>query len=170
MHKGFTLFELILCIVIIGMISMLGITSYQGMVANQALTYRAERVFYTLQLAQSEASKRNTKIYVHFCHQGDTWKMGLSETSYCDCFTSLSCQLDGVQQVFPLADGHRLFTSEDDISFSKQQASFGPFRFSVKLGHITLTNNQQQSLSVIQSATRLRLCSPSGDQLGQPIC
>jgi len=149
---------------------MMGVISYQGILANQTLTARAEKVFYTLQLAQSEAIKRNKKMYVHFCQQVNQWKMGLSETAYCDCFTQLGCQLDGVQRVFSLADGKRVFMDDNAITFSKQQASFNPLRFSVETGHITLTNNQHNSLSIIQSATRLRLCSPSGDKLGQPQC
>lgn len=168
--KGFTLLELIISIAIISIISVIGITSYQGIIANQALSYRADQIYYTLQLAQSEAIKRNSKIYVHFCQKKLIWKVGLSESSQCDCFTHNSCQLDGIEKVEDLVDGRSLFVNSENITFTRDQASYGGFRFSVETGRITLTNSENQSLSIIQSAMRLRVCAPDIEKLGYPKC
>jgi type IV fimbrial biogenesis protein FimT len=168
--KGFTLFELIISAAIISVISIIGVASYQSLIANQALSYRADQIYYTLKFAQSEAIKRNTKIYVHFCEQQSVWKMGISESPQCDCFTSHACQLDGVEKVQDLADGKRLLINEDDITFTNNQASYGVLRFSVEIGSLTLTNSENKSLSIIQSAARLRVCAPDNNKLGYPPC
>ena len=169
-NKGFTLFELIISVAIIGIISIIGITSYQSLMANQALSYRADQVYYTLKFSQSEAIKRNHSIYVHFCEQQSVWKMGLSESSQCDCFSSNACQLDGVEKVQDLVDGRTLFIGSDNITFTGNQASYGTLRFKVKTGTITLTNSEEQSLSIIQSSMRLRVCAPDDEKLGYPKC
>ena len=169
-YKGFTLFELMISVAIISIISIIGLVSYQHLIANQALSYRADQIYYTLQFAKSEAIKRNKKIYVHFCEQKTIWKMGISESSQCDCFTSNACQLDGIEKVQALADGKTLLINSDDITFTGNQASYGVLRFSVETGTITLTNSENKSLSVIQSAMRLRVCAPNSEKLGYPKC
>jgi len=168
--KGFTLFELIISIAIISIISIIGIASYQHLIANQALSYRADQIYYTLKLAQSEAIKRNKTIYVHFCQQQSVWKMGISESSQCDCFTYNACQLDGIEKVQNLADGKTLFINEEAITFSGNQASYKALRFKVEIGSITLTNSEKKSLSIIQSGKRLRVCAPGIEKLGYPQC
>jgi len=169
-YQGFTLFELIISLIIIGIISTLSLSSYSGIVANQALASRANQVYYTLQWAKSEAIKRNKKIYVKFCEQEAQWKMGVSETPHCDCFTPDSCQLAGDEKVQPLADNHQLFIDKSLLTFTGDQASYGPMRFSVETGTIVLSNSENNALSIIQSASRLRICSPNATSLGQPIC
>jgi len=169
-NKGFTLFELIISVAIISIISMVGITSYQSLMAHQALSYRADQVYYTLKFAQSEAIKRNRKVYVHFCEQQSVWKMGLSESSQCDCFSSNGCQLDGIEKVQSLVDGKTLFVNTNNITFTGDQASYGVLRFNVETGSITLTNSENQSLSIIQSSMRLRVCAPNDEKLGYPKC
>jgi len=169
-NKGFTLFELIVAIAIISIVSIIGVTSYQSLVANQALSYRADQVYYTLKLAQSEAINRNKKIYVHFCQHNSIWKIGMSEFSQCDCFTSHACQIDGMERVQNLVDGKTLFINSNDITFTGNQASYSPLRFSVETGTITLTNSENKSLSIIQSTKRLRVCAPKNEKLGYSLC
>ena len=168
--KGFTLFELIISVAIISVISIIGITSYQSLIANQALSYRADQIYYTLKFAQSEAIKRNTKIYVHFCEQQSAWKMGISESPQCDCFTSHACQLDSVEKVQDLADGNTLLINSEDITFTGNQASYSALRFKVETCTITLTNSENKSLSIIQGSIRLRVCAPEIEKLGYPKC
>jgi type IV fimbrial biogenesis protein FimT len=171
-EKGFTLFELIISLFVIGVMSAFGIASYQGIMANHTLSYRTDQIYYTLQFAKSEAVKRNKKIYVHFCQQASIWKMGISEEPYCDCFSTNACHLDGIEYVQELVDGKTLFIDEGAITFTGDQTSYGALRFSVETGAITLKNNQQNALSIIQSAMRLRVCAPtsSSSLLGYPKC
>lgn len=168
--KGFTLIELIISLVILAVIVAIANASYRGILANQALAHRAEQIYYTLQLARTEAVKRNKKIYVHFCQQQQIWKMGISDLSSCDCFVANSCNLDGIEKVQAITDGDVLFINNGDITFTSLQASYNTLRFSVNSGTITLSNNQQKSLAVVQSAMRLRICAPGESQLGYSKC
>jgi type IV fimbrial biogenesis protein FimT len=170
LNKGFTLAELLISLAIFSIVTAISITSYQHLLSDQSLSHAAKQIYYTLKLAKTEAIKRNQKIYVQFCQQQMIWKVGVSETAGCDCFTANSCQLDGVDQVQDIADGKRLFIKQDDIKFSNAQVSYGALRFSVETGSIVLTNNEEKSLSIIQSAMRLRVCAPDDDYLGYKQC
>lgn len=166
--KGFTLIELIISMAILSIIA--AAISYQGLMADQALKHRAEQVYFTLQLAKTEAVKRNKKIYVNFCQQQASWRIGMSEQSSCDCFTENSCQLGGVEKVQALVDGEELFIDNGAITFSDSQASYNPLRFSVETGTVTITNSEQKSLSIKQGTNRLRICAPGAPGLGHAEC
>lgn len=166
--KGFTFIELIITLAILGGIAVISTASYQSILANQSLIHRVGQVYYTLQFAKTEAIKRNKKIYVHFCQQDAIWKVGISDFAGCDCFSANACQLDGVEKVQDLADGETLFVKSSN--FTGSQTSYGALRFSVETGTITLSNSEQKSLSIVQSAMRLRVCAPGQAQLGYKKC
>ena len=169
-NKGFTLVELLIGIALLSIVIAISASSYQTLLANQALSNAANKVYYTLQLAKTEAIKRNVKVYVQFCHRLEQWSVGLSEESGCDCFTHNSCQLDGVDSVQSLVDGEKVTLSQTNMKFAANQASYGALRFTVKTGSVTLTNEHQGALSIIQSAMRLRVCSPGEAALGYKKC
>ena len=169
-HRGFTLIELMITLVILGIVIAISTVSFQNLIADQAFSKAASQVYYTLQLAKTEAVKRNQKIYVQFCKQQSVWKMGMSNFSGCDCFSANSCQLDGIEKVQDLADGEKIFIDENDIRFTGYQASYGALRFSVETGSVILTNQDNKRLSVIQSAMRLRVCAPDEAYLGYKQC
>jgi len=168
--KGFTLVELMITLALLSIVIAISASSYQTLLANQALSSAANKVYYTLQLAKTEAIKRNVKVYVQFCQLGEQWSVGMSETSGCDCFTPNSCQLDQVDNVQPLVDGKKVMLSQANMKFNDDQASYEALRFAVKTGSVTLTNQYQSALSVIQSAMRLRVCSPDKAALGYKKC
>ncbi|MDN2663836.1 GspH/FimT family pseudopilin [Psychromonas sp. 14N.309.X.WAT.B.A12] len=168
--KGFTLVELVVTLALLSIVIAISASSYQMLLANQALSSAASKLYYTLQLAKTEAIKRNVKVYVQFCQQGEQWSVGMSEASGCDCFTANSCQLDDVDNVQPLVDGEEVMLSQANMKFNGDQASYGALRFTVKTGSVTLTNQYQGALSVIQSAMRLRVCSPDKAALGYKKC
>ncbi|WP_409439905.1 GspH/FimT family pseudopilin [Psychromonas sp. GE-S-Ul-11] len=168
--KGFTLVELVVTLALLSIVIAISASSYQTLLANQALSSAASKLYYTLQLAKTEAIKRNVKVYVQFCQQGEQWSVGMSEASGCDCFTANSCQLDDVDNVQPLVDGEEVMLSQANMKFNGDQASYGALRFTVKTGSVTLTNQYQGALSVIQSAMRLRVCSPDKAALGYKKC
>ncbi len=86
--QGFTLIELIVAIVIVGILASLAIPSFQDLMAGVRVRSTAESFNQGLQFARSEAIKRNSRISFKFPANGDTtgsWEICTSwstSTSY----------------------------------------------------------------------------------------
>ncbi len=62
--SGFTLLELMITLAIAGIITMIGIPSFQGLINNSRLTAHANDLLTALNYARSEAVSRNTDIVI----------------------------------------------------------------------------------------------------------
>lgn len=62
--SGFTLLELMITLAIAGIITMIGIPSFQGLINNSRLTAHANDLLTALHYARSEAVTRNTDIVI----------------------------------------------------------------------------------------------------------
>ncbi|MCK5819197.1 MAG: GspH/FimT family protein [Psychromonas sp.] len=183
-HKGFTLIELLITILILSILLVIGIPSYHRLFSQQALIQQTEKLYQFLRLANSESIKQNQKMYVHFCksHSSNQWKMALTKQANCDCYTINSCLLTDINNengravIDVLADGKQVTLASskgsqtDDITFAGDQASYAPIRFSVNSGSIILTDLNGSQLKVIQSTTRLKICSLGSSKFGYPKC
>lgn len=69
--RGFTLLELIITITIVGILAALALPSFQGILANTRTRATAESFSLGMQLARSEAIKRNTRVSFRFSSAGD---------------------------------------------------------------------------------------------------
>jgi type IV fimbrial biogenesis protein FimT len=167
--QGFTLIELMIALIVLAILLSIGVTNYTGLFARQELTQSVERLYHFLRLAETQAVMQNKQIYVHFCQYQDTqqWKMGMTDLTTCDCFSTSSCLLNGNNNVEKLSDGKMVFS---DINFTGEQASYKPMRFGVNTGNVTLSDLNGNQLKVIQGSNRLRICSPDKAQLGYKKC
>lgn len=59
---GFTLMELIVTIVILGIIASIAMPSFSSLIANQRASVAASDLYFALVRARSEATKRNTNV------------------------------------------------------------------------------------------------------------
>lgn len=146
--------------------------TYHQMFSRQALLASSKDAYQFLTLAKSHAIKYNHKVYVYFCPKGNSgeWIMAQSDQNSCDCSVQNSCLVNGIEFNQPLTDGKLVFTSSTNITFTGLKASYNAMRFSVNAGTILLNDNYGNRLKVIQSAMRLRICSPDSDQLGYKKC
>lgn len=71
---GFTLIELLMTIAIAAVLAMVAIPSYQSFVASQRAKSAAQNLFFSMQLARSEAIKRNANVAV--TEAGNSWTAG----------------------------------------------------------------------------------------------
>lgn len=79
-HTGFTLVELMITLVLVSILATISVPSFMSLIANNRLTTQANELVSSLNLARSEAIKRNTRVTV--CRSststscGGTWSNG----------------------------------------------------------------------------------------------
>lgn len=103
---GFTLIELLVAVTIIGILLALAAPSFTKMLERNRLRGAAEQVFTDLQLARTEAIKRNAEVWVTFSDASPTtnWCYGMRVAATCTCTITdatdpAACQVDGVLRV-----------------------------------------------------------------------
>lgn len=68
--RGFTLLELIITVTVAGILAAIAVPSFQGIIANARTRSTAESFNQALQLARSEAIKRNARVSFRFTTAG----------------------------------------------------------------------------------------------------
>lgn len=77
---GFTLVELMITLVLVGILATIGVPSFMNLIANNRLTVQTNELVSSLNLARSESIKRNSRVTV--CRSangtacGGTWNNG----------------------------------------------------------------------------------------------
>lgn len=90
--KGVTILETLVVLTIVVILSIIAIPSLFTFLQGRRLTLTAESMFNAIQMARSEAIKRNATIYVSF-HTGDSWCYGIGTASTCNCSTPNTCDI-----------------------------------------------------------------------------
>ena len=178
---GISLVEVVVVVSIIGILAALAFPSFTEMFGRSRLRSSAEQIRADLNLARSEALKRNKTIVIAFKVNADsTWCYGLKALVACDCTvtdTSASnfCQLDSD------AGGAGIATTVSSDSYRGITFSGTPFGGNLFFSSVrpTLTassatlasNNTGASIRVVASGLgRVRFCSPDGSLSGYPSC
>ncbi len=86
--KGFTLIELMIVVVIVGMLAAMAGPSISDYIDKRKIISAAEAVYSQLQFARSQAISRSQTVYVNFGYTDDTkastWLMSVSTNDGCD--------------------------------------------------------------------------------------
>ena len=98
-QAGFTLIELMFVVVIVGLLLVIGVPSYNTLRSNNCLTTNTNRLVASLQYARSEAAKRNSAVSLRPRAVGGArnWRNG---------FEIITDEID--------ADGNGTCTEEED--------------------------------------------------------
>ena len=110
-NQGFTLVEVLMTIVLLGIGMALAIPSYRDMVEKRQVTNGAEQLASFINTAQGVAMKTNQVVTVSYSRSDDDdWCMGaVSGTTACDCTQSNEAAADYCKiaaQPFILNNGH----------------------------------------------------------------
>ncbi len=91
-HKGLSLIELMVGIVIVSLLFGLAATSYSGWIQNQQIRTAAESILNGIQVARSEAVKNNARVRFVLCGQpSSSWEVLAASAAAGAPAVSLAC-------------------------------------------------------------------------------
>lgn len=168
--QGFSLLELLLVVSIIAATLSYGAPSLMSSIRNQQLKSAVESVFFTLQQARYQAISDATPITAHFT-QGENWCVGLTDQDTCDCQTSLSCTVKGIEQRLQWRDFGKIELNQ--LRFGEQHKTI--FRGTRGLtagraGSMELTDQQTRVKLIVSALGRIRICVKQGHMGSYKSC
>lgn len=177
--SGFTLIEMLVVVAIIGILAALAAPSMTRLLERGRLRGAAEQVASDLQLARTEAIKRNQDVKVTFSSDtpSTSWCYGVRVGGDCNCAITdptdaTACQIDGVLKVTSSADfaGVSLAGSFVGSGVNARTTGFNPRHGTAQTGVAGAPENgtvtatiKSDNLSVrVTLLGRVRVCSTNG--------
>lgn len=158
--KGFTLVELLIAIVIIGILAAVGVPSFQALMDKKRLQGAADNVLADLRYVQSESVKQNRDITVTFT-EGSSWAYSFSPALSAGV-TASGGNYRGTSMV--------VFTASDVITFEAKRSTVSQAPASGALKAIELTSANGLKLGIeIDAGSRMGICTASA-VAGYPSC
>ncbi|OIN10369.1 GspH/FimT family pseudopilin [Oceanisphaera psychrotolerans] len=161
-QAGLTLIELLIGLVVMAVLLSIAVPSFQ--ILRQQYTVRSAgmAIYADLQLARSEAIKRNKDITVCFSGSGTaSWKYQIN-----DLVDPANCA-GTVTQVIEELDSQNY--PAVTLTASYGSLTFRPRRGTLASGNVTLSNGSQEMKIITWNNSIIRTCSD--DQLiGVPAC
>jgi type IV fimbrial biogenesis protein FimT len=158
-NLGINFFEVLIVMAIIVILTVIAIPSFITFTQKQRLISTTNNLFAALQLARSEAMKRNTAVFVSF-QTGDNWCYGVNTGSNCTCSTPSSCNLGTMSA----AQSQQNTLSTTGLSSNAFQFEASRGATNISSGVITMTvYGQATSISLLISQLgTIQLCSSLG--------
>lgn len=170
-NAGLATLEMIITLCIVGILIAAVTPSFAHLLEGYRLKAATELLYSNLQLAKTEAIKRNKRVRLSFqtSNAGATWCYGIKEQLTCDCNVDSgpsACHLDDVPKMvrsteFPnihlataISSGSHHFTFEGIRSTTA--STFGRATF-------TSTVEGLETQVIVNRLARVRLCSPVGN-------
>jgi len=175
-HKissGFTLMELLVTIAIVSIVASVAVPNFRDMVDKGNVAGATDQLYQNLTYARSEAIKLNSPVTLSFT-ESSSWCSGLSDGGVCDCGTTNSCQIDGIDRSSSYNNYNNTSLS---VSTALKNANFNPTRGILEkagvpsTGSITITNSDDSTISATISMNLLGRPSVCSDSISKfPDC
>lgn len=178
-NNGFTIIEMMIVILIIGVLLTIGIPSFQGYMERNRLKSAAEGLVTDLHFARSEAILRGPSgaVNVVFLTDGSTrWCYGMTTEAACDCriadaTNANACVLeiagsDTLKRV--VSTEYQGDVSMASVSFAGSTAGFTARRGLTNAGVVQFTADGNTINVGMTALGVIRVCSPSS--IGYPAC
>lgn len=179
-HRGLSLVELMMSIVLIAIGAALALPSFSDQVQKRQITQGAEQLASFINSAQGEAIKSNSEVWVSWnLDASNDWCIGANSDSSCDCTQTDACQVNGQSFVIDNTSAsnreliHSISGGGDDNAYS-----FDPVRGLMSdlddaLEFELRSNNEEFRLNLqVNNAGRVLLCSDSATHAipGYQVC
>jgi len=163
-NKGFTLIELMIVIIVLGVLVAIALPSFLETIERRRLKGAGENLFADLLFAKTEAIKRHEPVTISFTGNGATWCYGLAVNAACDCTDNVpACAIDGVTKIVNQDDYLSVSVDAAGSTFDDSFTSFTPLRGAANAGELQFTIGSGAELEVVVSSFGLvRLCSDMG--------
>lgn len=185
--KGFTTFELLVAILIVGILTSLALPTVGGYLEKRRIIAAAEEIYSQLQFARSETLKQSDSLNINFAlnniSPSTSWSLGISTDSCNPNITNIATtnaciiNLNGTDVLKRINSADFADVSMTTPTFptklvggvSTQETGFEPVRGTAfnsagnfANGTIVLTSSNYQMNIVLAFIGRIRVCSPSG--------
>ena len=161
-NRGFTMLEIMVALVIMGIIAAFAFPSFRNMIENKQLKSVTESLYNDLKLAHSEAIKKQTAIFVSF-QPGANWCYGIDDTAACNCNVVNDCEFEGAEKVIRGTDYKNTVLAVNGwgagIPFIFFEGTRGMSNRSA--GAATFTTNTKTTNIASNRIGRIEICSDS---------
>lgn len=157
-HRGFTLIELMIGIVVMALVMALGMPSYSTWIQNTKLRNAAESILNGLQLARSEAVARN-QIVRFALGAGSSWNVCLPDPDPDgDCVTIQSRATgDGSSAAITVVTTPPATTTINFSALGQGTAA----TIDVDVDPATMSAADSRNLRILVSGGNVRMCDPN---------
>jgi prepilin-type N-terminal cleavage/methylation domain-containing protein len=175
-HRGFTMVEVMMSLVLVAIGSTLALPSYRDMIEKRQLTNSAEQLAAFVSSVQGISTRTNRVVTVSYSRANhEEWCIGAvinADDTACNCTQDLSCTIDGQEFVLnqDLSNGSELMHSITGDTYS-----FDPVR-GLSNASLTMelhTDSRDFNLNLMVNNTgRVILCSDDAEHAipGYDVC
>lgn len=169
-QHGFTLFETMIVITIVGLLTIVGAPTFIENMRTQQLKGAIQNTYFLLKTARIMSVNLNKNISVQY-KATDNWCIALSDADACDCNLKSSCMVQNQTYLLERKDfpdvslESLVMGKQDTIMFDRHRGiSVG------KGGSGEFVTSSVTAKFIVSNLGRVRICLPKGKISGYPRC